>query len=186
MPTYYEFQLPGKILSGDGALEHIPHELAGLGSRRPLLLSDEGLVKAGAVALVKGAVAQGGGAFAAEFCRIPADSSILVVNEIAALYREAGCDGLVAVGGGSVIDTAKGVRMVLAQGSGDLLQNAGCEVLPRGEQAPFVAVPTTSGTGSEATLVAVVANPEAHVKMEFISYYLLPDAAVLDLSLIHI
>ena len=180
MPTYYEFQLPGKILSGDGALEHIPHELAGLGSRRPLLLSDEGLVKAGAVALVKGAVAQGGGAFAAEFCRIPADSSILVVNEIAALYREAGCDGLVAVGGGSVIDTAKGVRMVLAQGSGDLLQNAGCEVLPRGEQAPFVAVPTTSGTGSEATLVAVVANPEAHVKMEFISYYLLPDAAVLD------
>ena len=53
MPTYYEFQLPGKILSGDGALEH-PHELAGLGSRRPLLLSDEGLVKAGAVALVKG------------------------------------------------------------------------------------------------------------------------------------
>ena len=80
----------------------------------------------------------------------------------------------------AVIDTAKGVRMVLAQGSGDLLQNAGCEVLPRGEQAPFVAVPTTSGTGSEATLVAVVANPEAHVKMEFISYYLLPDAAVLD------
>ena len=45
---------------------------------------------------------------------------------------------------------------------------------------PFIAVPTTSGTGSEATLVAVVANPEKHVKMEFISYHLLPDAAVLD------
>ena len=91
--------------------------------------------------------------------------------------------GLVAVGGGSVIDTAKGVGMVLAQGSGDLLQNTGCEVLGRGAHVPFIAVPTTSGTGSEATLVAVVANPEKHVKMEFISYHLLPDAAVLDVRM---
>ena len=76
MPSYYEFKLPAKILSGDVALEHIPHELEALGSTRPLLLSDEGLVKAGAVATVEGAMAQGGGAFAAQFCRIPPDSSI--------------------------------------------------------------------------------------------------------------
>ena len=180
MPSYYEFKLPAKILSGDGALEHIPHELEGLGSARPLLLSDAGLVKAGAVDTVKAAMAQGGGAFAAEFCRIPPDSSIETVNEIAAFYRETVCDGLVAVGGGSVIDTAKGVGMVLAQGSADLLQQTGCEVLGRGARVPFVAVPTTAGTGSEATLVAVIANPSAHVKMEFISYHLLPDVAVLD------
>ncbi len=183
MPSYYEFKLPAKILSGDGALEHIPHELEALGSTRPLLLSDEGLVKAGAVATVEGAMAQGGGAFAAQFCRIPPDSSIRTVNEIAAFFREKNCDGLVAVGGGSVIDTAKGVGMVLAQDSGDLLQNTGCEVLGRGNHVPFIAVPTTSGTGSEATLVAVVANPEKHVKMEFISYHLLPDAAVLDVRM---
>ena len=183
MPNYYEFKLPAKILSGDGALEHIPHELEALGSTRPLLLSDEGLVKAGAVATVEGAMAQGGGAFAAQFCRIPPDSSIQTVNEIVAFFRQQNCDGLVAVGGGSVIDTAKGVGMVLAQGSGDLLQNTGCEVLGRGAHVPFIAVPTTSGTGSEATLVAVVANPEQHVKMEFISYHLLPDAAVLDVRM---
>ena len=183
MPAYYEFKLPAKILAGDGALEHIPHELQGLGCTAPLLLSDEGLVKAGAVDTVRAAMAQGGGSFAAEFCRIPPDSSIETVNEIAAFYRAQGCDGLVAVGGGSVIDTAKGVGMVLAQGSGDLLQNAGCEVLPRGEHAPFVAVPTTAGTGSEATLVAVVADPRQHVKMEFISYHLLPDVAVLDVRM---
>ena len=183
MPSYYEFKLPAKILSGDGALEHIPHELEGLGCKRPLLLSDEGLVRAGAVAVVEGAMAQGGGTFAAQFCRIPPDSSIHTVNEIAAFFREKNCDGLVAVGGGSVIDTAKGVGMVLAQGSGDLLQNTGCEVLGRGAHVPFIAVPTTAGTGSEATLVAVVANPEQHVKMEFISYHLLPDAAVLDVRM---
>ena len=70
--------------------------------------------------------------------------------------------------------------MVLAQAGHDLLDSAGCEVLPRGKHVPFVAVPTTAGTGSEATLVAVVANPAIQVKMEFLSYHLLPDVAVLD------
>ena len=119
-------------------------------------------------------------AAAETFCRIPPDSSIQVVNQIAGLYRQAQCDSLIAVGGGSVIDTAKGVGMVLAQAGSDLLDSTGCEVLPRGAHVPFVAVPTTAGTGSEATLVAVVANPALQVKMEFLSYHLLPDVAVLD------
>lgn len=180
MSAYYEFQLPSKILSGDEALEHIPHELEGLGARRPLLLSDEGLERAGMVKTVLAALAQGGLAPAEVFCHIPPDSSIGVVNDIAGRYRAAGCDSLIAVGGGSVIDTAKGVGMVLAQAGEDLLSQSGCEVLPRGEHVPFVAVPTTAGTGSEATIVAVVANPAEKVKLEFLSYHLLPDVAVLD------
>lgn len=180
MSAYYEFKLPAKILSGDGALEHIPHELTTLGAARPLLLSDEGLEKVGTVTIVQAALRQGDMEPAETFCRIPPDSSIEVVNQIAALFRETKCDSLIAVGGGSVIDTAKGVGMVLAQSGSDLLDSAGCEVLPRGEHVPFVAVPTTAGTGSEATLVAMVANPAIQVKMEFLSYHLLPDVAVLD------
>ena len=180
MSAYYEFKLPAKILSGDGALEHIPHELESLGAHRPLLLSDQGLEQVGTVKIVQAALRQGGMAAAETFCRIPPDSSIQVVNQIAGLYRQAQCDSLIAVGGGSVIDTAKGVGMVLAQAGSDLLDSAGCEVLPRGAHVPFVAVPTTAGTGSEATLVAVVANPALQVKMEFLSYHLLPDVAVLD------
>lgn len=180
MSAYYEFKLPAKILSGDGALEHIPHELDSLGAHRPLLLSDRGLEQVGTVKIVQAALRQGGMAAAETFCRIPPDSSIQVVNQIAGLYRQAQCDSLIAVGGGSVIDTAKGVGMVLAQAGSDLLDSAGCEVLPRGAHVPFVAVPTTAGTGSEATLVAVVANPALQVKMEFLSYHLLPDVAVLD------
>ena len=180
MSAYYEFKLPAKILSGDGALEHIPHELDSLGAHRPLLLSDQGLEQVGTVKIVQAALRQGGMAAAETFCRIPPDSSIQVVNQIAGLYRQAQCDSLIAVGGGSVIDTAKGVGMVLAQAGSDLLDSAGCEVLPRGAHVPFVAVPTTAGTGSEATLVAVVANPALQVKMEFLSYHLLPDVAVLD------
>ena len=148
MSAYYEFKLPAKILSGDGALEHIPHELDSLGAHRPLLLSDQGLEQVGTVKIVQAALRQGGMAAAETFCRIPPDSSIQVVNQIAGLYRQAQCDSLIAVGGGSVIDTAKGVGMVLAQAGSDLLDSAGCEVLPRGAHVPFVAVPTTAGTGS--------------------------------------
>lgn len=180
MSVYYEFKLPAKILSGEGALEHIPHELTGLGASRPLLLSDQGLEQVGTVKVLQAALRQGGMEPAETFCRIPPDSSIQVVNDIAGLFRAKGCDSLIALGGGSVIDTAKGVGMVLAQAGHDLLDSAGCEVLPRGEHVPFVAIPTTAGTGSEATLVAVVADPEKKVKMEFLSYHLLPDVAVLD------
>ena len=130
--------------------------------------------------IVQEALHQGGMDPAETFCRIPPDSSIEVVNQVAALFRGKGCDSLIALGGGSVIDTAKGVGMVLAQAGSDLLDAAGCEVLPRGAHVPFVAIPTTAGTGSEATLVAVVADPANRVKMEFLSYHLLPDAAVLD------
>ena len=178
--SYYEFKLPAKILSGEGALEHVPHELQTLGASRPLLLSDQGLAQVGTVKIAQAALRQGGLVPAETYCHIPPDSSIEVVNHIAQLYRDTQCDSLIAVGGGSVIDTAKGVGMVLAQAGHDLLDSAGCEVLPRGKHVPFVAVPTTAGTGSEATLVAVVANPAIQVKMEFLSYHLLPDVAVLD------
>ncbi|MFQ8984865.1 MAG: iron-containing alcohol dehydrogenase [Evtepia sp.] len=179
MSAYYEFKLPTKILSGDGALEHIPHELEGLGASRPLLLSDQGLEQVGTVKIVQEALHQGGMDPAETFCRIPPDSSIEVVNQVAALFRGKGCDSLIALGGGSVIDTAKGVGMVLAQAGSDLLDAAGCEVLPRGAHVPFVAIPTTVGT-QRGHHMAVVADPANRVKMEFLSYHLLPDAAVLD------
>ena len=184
MSAYYEFKLPAKILSGDGALEHIPHELDSLGAHRPLLLSDQGLAQVGTVKIVQAALRQGGMAAAETFCRIPPDSSIQVVNQIAGLYRQAQCDSLIAVGGGSVIDTAKGVGMVLAQAGSDLLDSAGCEVLPRGAHVPFVAVPTTAGTGSEVTSFAVLTDRAKGVKYPLVDDALLPDEAILDPSLL--
>lgn len=165
MSAYYEFKLPTKILSGDGALEHIPHELEGLGASRPLLLSDQGLEQVGTVKIVQEALHQGGMDPAETFCRIPPDSSIEVVNQVAALFRGKGCDSLIALGGGSVIDTAKGVGMVLAQAGSDLLDAAGCEVLPRGAHVPFVAIPTTAGTGTEVDAWTVVTNEATNEKM---------------------
>lgn len=181
LPIYYEYHNPVKILSGEAALENIPYELAVLEAKAPLLLSDGGLVRAGAVDTVKNAMRPA--VPKAVFTEIPPDSSVEVVNSIARFFTETGCDSILAVGGGSVIDTAKGVRMVIAQNATDLESLMGCEVLTAGRHIPFIAVPTTAGTGSECTPVAVISNPAKRVKQEYISAHLLPDAAVLDVRM---
>lgn len=181
LPLYYEYHNPVKILSGEAALENIPYELHALEAKAPLLLSDNGLVAVGAVETVVKAMAPV--TPKATFTQIPPDSSVKVVNEIAEFYVNQGCNSILAIGGGSVIDTAKGVRMVLSQGATDIEALMGCEVLTAGRHIPFIAVPTTAGTGSEATPVAVISNPLRKVKQEYISAHLLPDVAVLDLRM---
>ena len=171
LPKYYEFQNSTKILSGQKALENIAYELEGLEAGRPMVLSDQVLEKIGALQKVLDAMLSQGSRPAAVFTDIPADSSVEVVNEITKRYKENNCDSLVAIGGGSVMDTAKGTAIMIAHGVDDLLKLQGCE---------FITVPTTSGTGSEMTMVAVIKNEKKAVKMEFISNHMLPDVAVLD------
>ncbi|MCH1982516.1 iron-containing alcohol dehydrogenase [Ruminococcus sp. OA3] len=180
IPEYYEFQSSAKVMSGRYALENIPSELENLGAEKPMVLSDEMLKKIGTLKIVLDALLGGGIEPGGIYTSIPPDSSLKVVHNIVKEYRRLGCDSLIAVGGGSVIDTAKGVRMVLSQNVEDLLDIWGCENMTGMNHIPFIAVPTTSGTGSESTLVAVIKNEARRLKMEFISYYLQPDAAVLD------
>ncbi len=180
MNAYFEFQNSVKLLCGELSLERIAKELEHLGSTRPLLLSDSMLSQIGTLGLVADAMKAEGCKPAGRFTEIPVDSSLRVVNEIARHYRKLGCDALVAVGGGSVIDTAKGVRLVLSQDTDDILAIGGFENLTRGRYIPFIVVPTTAGTGSECTGVAVIRNDETQVKMEFLSPFVQPDVAVLD------
>ena len=182
-PTYFEYQNAVKLLCGENALDRIPDELRHLGASRPMLLSDAVLAKLGVAGQVADAMQAEGCAVACTFTDIPVDSSLAVVNRIATLYREAGCDAVVAVGGGSVIDTAKGVRLVLSQDKDDILALSGVENLSRGRHIPFIVVPTTAGTGSECTGVAVIRNDEQGVKMEFLSPFVEPDVAVLDVRM---
>jgi len=178
--SYFEFQNAVKLLCGELALERIPNELQHLNANRPLVLSDAVLAKIGTMAQVTSAMEAEGVAPAATFTDIPVDSSLAVVNQIAAFYREQGCDSIVAIGGGSVIDTAKGVRLVLSQDTDDIFSISGLENVTNGKHIPFVVVPTTAGTGSECTGVAVIKNDENGVKMEFLSPFVEPDVAVID------
>ena len=180
IPKYYEFQNSAKILSGELAIENIPHELKSLGAKRVLILTDKTLEKIGTLQILIDAISGKEVEIADIFTDIPPDSSVEIIDQIAEKYINLKCEAIIALGGGSVIDTAKGVRMVLSQEKQNLMELAGCELISYGKHIPFIAIPTTSGTGSEATLVAVILNKLQNIKMEFISYFLVPDVAVLD------
>jgi alcohol dehydrogenase len=115
MPSYYEFYCPVKILCGPKALPNLPYELQQLGVRRPLIVTDAGVVAAGLLEKVTGAFVGSDCEVGAVFDRTPPDSSVGTVNEVAALYRQRQCDSLVAVGGGSSLDTAKAVNIVISE-----------------------------------------------------------------------
>lgn len=175
---YFEFANPTKLCSGKGALEHVAYELEILGAAHPMVIGDALLEKIGTLKKVTDALREM--APGRIFTDVPRDSSIDTVNRIAGEYRDFGCDALLAVGGGSVLDTAKGVRLLIEQDADDLLDLMGCECIARRKHVPFVAVPTTAGTGSEATAVAVIRNPGLNIKMEYISQQVMPDTAILD------
>lgn len=177
-PGYYEFFCPVKTVAGRQALEKIPRLLNGLGARRPMIITDKGVVGAGLVDIVEAAITPGVRIGAVED-DVPTDSDLKVVNRLAGVYRESGCDAIVAVGGGSVMDTAKGVNIVVSENGADLMQFSGAGILKR-PLKPLVAIPTTAGTGSEVTLVAVIADHDRNQKMIFNSHFLLPNVAVLD------
>jgi alcohol dehydrogenase len=180
IPAYYEFSNRAKVLSGEGAIEHIPFELGVMAATRPIVVTNQQLLDLGLVNIVLRALADGGTEPGAVFSDVPVDSSVAVVNDLARAYRQTGCDSIVAVGGGSVIDTAKGASIVLSTGDTDLMRHMGSEVINARAMIPFVAVPTTAGTGSEVTGAAVIKDTKRHVKMGFVTSQLVPDIAVLD------
>jgi len=179
IPEYYEFFNSVKVISGYKALETIPFELGRLGAKRPIIITDKGVSQAGLIKHVVDSFAGTDTVVGAIFDETPQDSSNVVVNQIAAIYRAQNCDSIIAVGGGSAIDTAKGVNIVITENTDDLLKFMGNYRLNK-PMKPFVVIPTTAGTGSEVTMVAVIANPEKNVKMAFTSDLLLPKFTVLD------
>lgn len=180
IPSYYEYSNRAKVLSGEHAIEHIPFELASMQCARPMVVTNAQLRELGLVDVVLEALADGGVSVGAIYDDVPVDSSVQVVNELARAYGAGGCDSLVAVGGGSVLDTAKGASIVITTGASDLREHMGSEVVNARAMVPLIAVPTTAGTGSEVTGAAVIKDTERHIKMGFVSPHLVPDVAVLD------
>lgn len=175
----YQFFCPTKIIAGISALENIPFELKALGVNRPLIITHQSAKKTGSLALLEQVFQATEIEIAGVFERVPADSSLSVVREITHYCREQNCDCILALGGGSVIDTAKAVNILLSEGGDDLTAYSGAHNLPR-PLKPLIVIPTTAGTGSEVTMVAVIADTEAQEKLSFASYFLMPNVAVID------
>ncbi|MEI6608328.1 MAG: iron-containing alcohol dehydrogenase [Deltaproteobacteria bacterium] len=178
LPEYFEFCCSVKLVAGHKALERIPALLADLGAKKPLIITDKGVAGAGLITIVTEAI-KSGVTIGAIADNVPPDSDLKVVNDLAGMYRQNECDSLIAVGGGSVMDTAKGVNIIVSENATDLMKFSGAGALKRALK-PLIAVPTTAGTGSEVTLVAVIKDHEKHIKMAFTSYFLLPNVSILD------
>ena len=161
-----------------GARRLLMAECERVGMRRPLLVSDAGVKAAGVLARVEQAWS---GAPLPVFDATPANPTEAAVREAAALYRGAECDGLIAVGGGSSLDLAKGVA-IAATHDGPLLRYATIEGgSPRITEraAPLIAVPTTAGTGSEVARGAILIVDDGR-KLGFHNWALLPRSAICD------
>ncbi len=167
-----------QIQFAPGALALLPQECARVGIRRPLVVTDKGVRAAGVLQAALDAL----GALAGPvYDGTPSNPTEAAVREGAAMYRENGCDGLVALGGGSAIDCAKGVS-ILATHDGPLVRYATIEGgSPRITEAvaPIVAVPTTSGTGSEVARGAILIVDDGR-KLGFHAWHMLPKAAICD------
>ena len=176
---FFEFYCPVKIVAGYKALEHIPFELGVRGVSKPMIVTDKGVSEAGIVEIVRNSMREGGSDVIDVFDDVPADSPIEQVVAAAHAYRSSGCDSVIAIGGGSVMDTAKAVNVLVTEGGDDLTPYIGVNNLTR-PLKPFVAIPTTAGTGSEVTSVSVVKDSSSGAKVPLMSQYLLPDVAVID------
>jgi alcohol dehydrogenase class IV len=171
------FQAPTHLFLGPGAVGRTGEIVQKLGIRRTLVVTDAGVARAGALGHALNSLETAGIATAV-FDRVEPQPGIETVREAAALYQSRGCSGIVAVGGGSVIDAAR-LAGVVVSNPGDLTEYYGVgkvtEPLP-----PLVAVPTTMGAGSEASNFAVLTDTVNRRRVIVGSQVLAPDFALLD------
>lgn len=175
----FEFNTVRRIINAPDAALNLAAECNALGIAKPMLVTDPGLVQIGLVQPVLDALAAGG-LGAVVFSEVREDPPEETVHSATAQAREAGVDGILAVGGGSSMDTAKVVAALL--GGEQALQDMYGVGQVSGGRLPLILVPTTAGTGSEVTPVAVITTGET-TKAGVSSPVLLPDVAVLDANL---
>ena len=156
--TVRTVEVPTRMVHGQGAIGRLGELVRGLSVEYPFLVTDRGVVSAG---LADRALESLGDVFV--FDGVRANPDVELVGEASELYREEGCDGLVALGGGSSMDTAKGLGVEVANGGSILDYEYGKTPITR-PIPPLVTVPTTAGTGSEVTLWAVITDHARGIK----------------------
>jgi choline dehydrogenase len=168
-------EVPTRMVHGPGSIGRLGELTAELGIKRPLFVTDRGVVAAG---LTDEALRQLDDAVL--FDGVRPNPDIELVDQASALYRENGCDGLVALGGGSSMDTAKGIGVEVEHGGSILEYEYGGTPITK-RVPPLIAVPTTSGTGSEVTLWAVITDHARKIKFNVGGTPLIgPHVAVID------
>ena len=170
----FNYFAPTKVIFGTGCISELPMEVGALG-KKAFLVTDQGLIETGLADQIQDKL---GDLLAGVYADVPQDSGMEVVDKGAELALAAGADTIVSLGGGSVIDTAKGMCIVMKEG-GSFRDYQGMQMLTR-QQTPHIVIPTTAGTGSEVTSGAVVMDKKQGQKVINFEYYNTPRVAILD------
>jgi len=175
-----EIKTPGSIVFGAGACERLAGRIKALSKGAALIVTDAGLVKAGVAEKIEGLVSSAG-IEVAIFDGVEPDPDKENVYECVDAVKSTGADVLVGVGGGSSLDVAK-VAAVLSVNEGELSDYVGIGKVPR-RGLPTVLLPTTAGTGSEVSPIAVISDRKQHLKLGVVSEHLYCDLAIVDAGL---
>ena len=184
---FYQYASTTRVIAGRDLLSSTGFEFQKEGARRVFVVTDEVVRGTGLVDRIEAGVTDGGLEVVGVYDQVPQDSSTHVCDECAAAAKEAGADSFLAIGGGSVLDTAKVADAVFTHG-GDAREQEGFYLMPREDDgmgrpldiAPLACIPTTAGTGSEISMAAVIKAPDENVKIEIADFPLFPRLAILD------
>jgi alcohol dehydrogenase len=178
---FLSFREP-ELLEGEGASENVPGLLAKKGFRHPLIVTDPGVYSLGLTKGLENALQKASISFDI-FAEVVPNPTFECIYKGRDLAQSVHADCLIAVGGGSSMDTAKAIGALLANPKKDLLKLRGVLKVHK-RYALLIAIPTTAGTGSETTVAAVVVNEKTHEKFSINDPKLIPQVAVLDSSLL--
>ena len=170
-----EFIVPGQIITGSGALTMAEETLKGLG-KKALIVTDKVMIQLGNCAKVETALKNQGIDYAI-YSEIVGEPTDTMIENGLKVYKENGCDFLVALGGGSPIDSMKAIGSLVVNG-GNISDYMG-KVIDV-EMPPLVAIPTTAGTGSEATQFTIITDTKKDIKMLLKGKVLMPKMAIID------
>lgn len=171
------FRTVPRIVMGPGALNQLADEVGALKAKKVLIVTDQGLIGAGLVKQAQ-AVLEKAGIEYAVFGDVEADPRYEIVADCVAMIRSENADLIIGFGGGSPIDIAK-VSAIMATNDGPIEQYFGIDLVPQ-RGLPTLIIPTTAGTGSEVTPIAILSDHTEKLKKGIVSPYLFPSAALLD------
>jgi alcohol dehydrogenase len=171
------FRTTPRILMGPGCITQLGQEVKALKGQKALIVTDPGIVQAGLLDPVRTSLEKGGIAWAV-FDRVEPDPRIAVVDQALNLLKAEQCDAVIGLGGGSSLDIAK-LTAAMALNPGHISDYFGVDLLGR-PGLPLIGIPTTAGTGSEVTPIAILSDEAEHLKKGVVSPYLFPGLALLD------
>lgn len=177
----YDFSVNTRVLFGVNRIDNLGDVIKAQGGARVFIVTDHGLMRSGIIDRITRILQQSMVEYRV-FSEVSPDPSLDVIYAGLEAYSREKFDFIIGVGGGSSIDTAKGIALLETNG-GSIYEFEGAERIQK-TNVPIIAIPTTAGTGSEVTGSCVVTDTKNHYKVSVRSTYLMPQAAILDPSLI--